>query len=62
MLAVVPGSMCDVMYEIVAARFRVWVILLKISRDRAIFQIGRFGVRGFSHHEKEGHDDGNDKE
>lgn len=48
--------------EIVAARLRVWVILLKISRDRAIFQIGRFGVRGFSHHDEEGHDDGNDKE
>lgn len=50
------GSVCNVMYEIVAARLSGWLILLEISRDRAIFQIGRFGVRGFSHHEEQGHD------
>ena len=44
-------------YEVIASRVRVGFILLEITRDRAVLQMGGLGVWGLTHHEQEGCDD-----
>jgi hypothetical protein len=51
------GSVVHRTYKVVSPRISSGLILLEISCDRTVLKIGRFGIWGLSHHDKEGYND-----